>query len=187
VVAEPTHKQNGGKMKTRYVVYSSIIAALYFVFTIGLAPLSFGPIQFRISEILKVFVLFNPFLAIGIGIGTFFANLMSPYAGPMELIWMPFTDMAGGLLAWALYHYVLRSRFPMISMGLYAITTGFAVGLMLAVIGVGFFWESTISVAISEMIILIAGTPIMLWIVKMLAARGVDLGLESQQGPVTQL
>jgi len=113
VVAEPpTLTKTEEVLKTRYLVLSSIIGALYVVLTLGLAPLSFGPIQFRISEILKVFVLFNPFLAFGIGMGTFFANLLSPYAGPMELIWMPFSDMAGGLLAWALFRYILRSHLP---------------------------------------------------------------------------
>jgi uncharacterized membrane protein len=179
VVAEPTIKQNGGKLKTRYIVLSAIIAALYVVLTVGLAPLSFGPIQFRVSEILKVFVLFNPFLAVGIGIGTFFANLVSPFAGPLELIWMPFTDMAGGLLAWALFHYILRNKFPVIPMAIYSLTTGAAVGLMLSLLGVGEFWFMTLTVGISEAIILIAGTPIILWIVKMLNARGIDLRMDS--------
>jgi uncharacterized membrane protein len=167
-------------MKTRDVVLSAIIGALYAVLTIGLAPLSFGPIQFRVSEILKVFVIFNPFLALGIGVGTFFANLLSPYAGPMELVWMPFTDIAGGLLAWALFRYVLRSNFPIIPMILYAITTGAAVGLMLYVMGIGAFWVVTVPVAASELIILIAGTPIILGIVKMLELRGISLQTEKR-------
>ena len=75
-------------MTTKRVVMIAILAALYAVFTILIAPLSYGPIQFRLSEILKVFVLFDPWLSLGIGIGTFIANMASPYVGPWELIFM---------------------------------------------------------------------------------------------------
>jgi uncharacterized membrane protein len=168
-------------MKTRQIVLSAIVGALYVVLTVGLAPFSYGQIQFRVSEILKVFVLLNPYLAIGIGIGTFFANLVSPYAGPLELIWMPFTDMAGGLLAWAVFHYLLKDHMPVIPMILYSLTTGAAVGLMLAVMGAGDFWWNSILVGISELVILIAGVPIIFWINKMLNMRGVYLQIDSHQ------
>ena len=179
VVAEPTFKQNGGKMKTRYIVLSSIVAALYVVLTVGLAPFSYGPIQFRVSEILKVFVLFNPFLVVGIGIGTFFANLLSPNVGPLELIWMPFTDMAGGLIAWAIYHYILRNRLAVVPMAIYAFTTGAAVGLMLVLLSGENFWMLTLPIIISEAIILVPGSPIILLIIKMLNARGIDMRMDS--------
>lgn len=117
-------------MNTKNVVRISIIAALYTVLTVALAPLSYGSLQFRIAEFLKVFVLYNPWLSIGIGIGTFFANLSSPYVGPLELIWMPLTDIAGGILAWIIFR-ALNNRYPVIPMTVYAITTALAVGVML--------------------------------------------------------
>src|SRR5512140_3588178 len=81
------------QLTTTQVVRVAIIGALYAVFTIGIAPLSYGPIQFRVAEALKVFVLFDPLYALGIGIGTFFGNLASPFVGPWELIFMPLTDI----------------------------------------------------------------------------------------------
>ena len=166
-------------MKTRYVVLSAIIAALYVVLTVGLAPLSYGPIQFRVSEILKIFVLVNPFLAVGIGIGTLFAILFSPNVGPLELIWMPLTDMLGGLAAWAIYRFLLRKRFAFIPMLIYSLTTGAAVGLMLFLLGAGDFWLLAIPIFISEAIILITGLPIIFGIIKILNSRGIDLQLDS--------
>ena len=68
--------------------------------SVAVAPLSYGPVQFRISEALKALVLVQPWLIPGIMAGTFVANLFSPYVGPWELIWMPLTDGLGGLLAW---------------------------------------------------------------------------------------
>ena len=66
-----------GRLSTRRVVYIAVTAALYAVFTVGIAPLSYGPLQFRISEALKIMVLFDPWLVIGIGFGTFIANSIS--------------------------------------------------------------------------------------------------------------
>jgi uncharacterized membrane protein len=147
------------------------VAALYAVFTVAVAPISYGPVQFRVSEMLKAFVLFDPWLALGVGIGTFFANLASPFVGPWELVWMPLTDIVGGLLAWALYYFILRQRLAVLPMILYALTTGAAVGLMLWALGLGGFWFLAGSVAASEMVILVGGLPIMLGIEKWLEGR----------------
>jgi uncharacterized membrane protein len=157
------------------VVRVAILAALYAVLTWGIAPIGYGPIQFRVSEALKVLVLFDPWLVLGIGIGTLLANLTSPFVGPWELAWMPFTDMVGGLLAWVLYRYVLRRRWPAVPMTVYALTTGLAVGLMLWAFGLGGFGLMAGTVAISELVILVGGTPLMFWVETMLEGRGVGL------------
>jgi uncharacterized membrane protein len=166
---------HSSRFSTRRVARVAIIAALYAIFTWGIAPISYGPLQFRVSEVLKVVVLFDPWLVLGIGIGTFFANLISPFAGPWDLLWMPITDMVGGLLSWALYRLVLRERWPAIPMAVYALTTGLAVGLMLWAFGLGGFWLLAGAVAASELVILIGGTPLMLWIEETLEKRGVGL------------
>jgi uncharacterized membrane protein len=147
-------------MTTRRVVWVAIVAALYVVFTIGIAPLSFGPVQFRISEVFKILVLFDPFLCLGIGMGTFVANLFSPFVGPWELVWMPLTDMAGGLMAWAVYR-ALHKRLMFIPCTVYALTTGASVALMLWMMGIDLFWLSLLTVSVSELIILVGGIPVM--------------------------
>lgn len=162
------------RLTTTQVVRVAILAALYAVFTIGIAPLSYGPIQFRVAEALKVFVLFDPLYALGIGIGTFFGNLASPFVGPWELIFMPLTDMVGGLLAWGIYR-LLRQRWPLVPLIMYAITTSLSVGLMLTALGEGGFWLLAGSVAVSELIILIAGYPLIVGMVRLLRSRGIEL------------
>ena len=162
------------RLTTTHVVRVAIIAALYAVFTIGIAPLSYGPVQFRVAEALKVFVLFDPLYALGIGIGTFFGNLASPFVGPWELIFMPLTDMAGGLLAWWLFH-LLRRRWPLVPLIVYASTTSLSVGLMLTALGSGGFWVLAGSVMISELIILLAGYPLIIWMVRLLRSRGIEM------------
>ena len=59
---------------------NALIAALYAAFTIAIAPISYGPIQFRFSEILVLLCFFNKKYTIGLTLGCLLANLYSPTA-----------------------------------------------------------------------------------------------------------
>ena len=87
--------------KARIVVFVGLITALYVVLTLALAPISYGPIQFRVSELLKPLVLFNPYFAISFGIGTGMANLFSPF-GPWDYIAMAIVDVIAAYICWLL-------------------------------------------------------------------------------------
>jgi uncharacterized membrane protein len=71
----------GGNMNrtinTRTIALSGVLAALYAVITIAW-PLSYGSVQFRISEALCVLPAFAPVTSIGLFIGCLIANLFSP-------------------------------------------------------------------------------------------------------------
>ena len=67
-------------MKLRDFFFQGLLAASYVVLTLVSAGLSYGPIQFRVSEVLLILVFFRPKHAIGIVLGTFIANVLgSPY------------------------------------------------------------------------------------------------------------
>lgn len=68
------------KIKLRTYINIALIAAIYVVLTLILAPLSYGAIQFRLSEMLMILVLYNPIYSISLIIGCFIANLASPMA-----------------------------------------------------------------------------------------------------------
>lgn len=163
-------------LTTRRVVRIAMVAALYAVITLAIAPIgiAYTPIQLRVSEALKVFVLFDPWLAIGIGIGTFLGNLGSPY-GIWDLTWSPLTDIVGGLLAWAVYRYVLRKHLAVAAMALYALTTSLAVTIMFVILGVDAFIALLPPILLSELIIMIPATPLIFWIKRQLEARGIEL------------
>ncbi len=61
--------------KTLRLAVSAVIAAAYAVLTIVLAPISYGPVQFRVSEALTVLPFLMPGTVWGIAIGCFLANL----------------------------------------------------------------------------------------------------------------
>ena len=58
------------------IARTAIIAVLYFVLTMAVAPLSFGPVQFRFSECLTMLAIFYPEAIIGLTVGCFFSNLL---------------------------------------------------------------------------------------------------------------
>lgn len=63
---------------TKRLVRTAVIAALYAVLTLVLAPLSYGNVQFRISEIMVLLAFFDPFYIGGLTLGCFIANILGP-------------------------------------------------------------------------------------------------------------
>ena len=68
------------KNSLRMMINVSLVAAIYVALTLALAPLSYGAIQFRISEALIILVCYNPLYAISLSVGCLLANLASPMA-----------------------------------------------------------------------------------------------------------
>jgi uncharacterized membrane protein len=143
------------RVTTRIIARAAFVAALYAALTIAVAPISYGPIQFRVSEALKALVIVQPWLIPGIMAGTFVANLFSPYVGPWELIWMPLTDGLGGLLAWW-----IGRRWWWAGLGVYALTTAGAVGVMLHIVAGFPLWLMIGTVFVGEIVVIPLGWPI---------------------------
>jgi len=158
-------------MKTRDMVFAAIVAAIYFVLTVTLGPLSYGPIQFRVSEFLKFFALFNPWTGLGLAIGDLLSAMVSPYVGPWEMIFMPLADAIGAVLVFYLFRWLNQVEWAKyLLMALYAILTGLAVASMMYVFGADLFFPLFVSVTASELIILIASVPIGNQLVKAMKA-----------------
>lgn len=64
---------------TKFLVKAGIIAAIYTVLTIVLGDLSYGPLQFRISEAMTILPMFEVAAIPGLAIGCFFANFFGGY------------------------------------------------------------------------------------------------------------
>lgn len=79
------------KITTRVIVKTAVIAAIYTVFTLGLSFMSYGNIQFRVSEIMTLLAFFDPIAIGGLTLGCFLANLLGPNGLPDALIGTPAT------------------------------------------------------------------------------------------------
>lgn len=67
------------KISIRKIAFSAVIAAVYAALTILLAPISYGPVQFRISEALTILPFFFPSSVYGLFIGCVISNIFSSY------------------------------------------------------------------------------------------------------------
>lgn len=90
--------------KTYFLVFSAAIAAIYTVLTMVFAPISFGPIQFRISEILCILPFFTPAAIPGLFIGCLLSNFLCG-AAMLDVIFGSLATLIG-----AIGSYMLRKN-----------------------------------------------------------------------------
>lgn len=76
---------NTTKSAVRRIATAAVIAALYAALTYACAPLAFGPVQFRLSEILTVLPYFTPEAIPGLFVGCILGNIASPL-GPVDIV-----------------------------------------------------------------------------------------------------
>ena len=89
---------NDNKKRIRLIVYSGVIAALYVVLTLPMAQFAFGPIQFRLAEVLTVLPAFTAGYIPGVSLGCFIANLLNPNnLGPVDIIFGTLATVIAGI------------------------------------------------------------------------------------------
>ena len=153
----PTPPVGGsGRSAAARVAEGAIIAAAYAALTVYLAPMAYGPYQLRVSEILKPLVIWEPHLIPAFVVGNFLSNLTSPYAGPWELLWMPFANLVGGWAAWRLGRVNAY-----LGATAYAVIIAAAVAVMLSVILHASLRALFPPLLISEVLLIVLGVPVM--------------------------
>jgi len=145
----------------RRVAVAGVIGALYVVLSLAVAPFAFGPLQFRVGEALKPLVIKYPATIPAFGIGTVIINIFSPFAGVLELAFMPLVDVIGGVLCWIVARRVGGAFGTYLASLLYALFTAAGVAVVLSVVAGLPYLASFASVAISEVILLVAGNALL--------------------------
>lgn len=92
---------------TRDIAYSGIIAALYAVLTITLAPISYGVYQLRVSEALTIIPFVYPPAIIGLFIGCLVANIFGGN-GLQDIIFGSLFTLTAGYLTYLTSKIKLR-------------------------------------------------------------------------------
>ncbi|MEG2786234.1 MAG: QueT transporter family protein [Romboutsia sp.] len=67
---------------TKKLVTTALVAAIYAVLTLVLGAISYGPIQFRIAELMVLLPFIKKDYIWGLTIGCFLANIIGPYGVP---------------------------------------------------------------------------------------------------------
>ena len=94
-------KQARNRKLIRFIVFNGIVAALYVVLTYFLAPISYGPIQARISEVMTVFPIFSWGMIPGVTLGCLISNLLNPdNLGPVDIIGGTIATLLAGYLSY---------------------------------------------------------------------------------------
>ena len=92
---------SGNKKRIRFVVFNGIIAALYVVLTYFLAPISYGPVQARISEVLTIFPIFSGATIPGVALGCVISNIINPEnLGPVDIIGGTLATIIAGVFSY---------------------------------------------------------------------------------------
>jgi uncharacterized membrane protein len=136
-------------LATKTLTRCGAIAAMYVVLTVALAPISFGPVQFRVSEMLKPLALFHPAMGLAFGLGTAMANIMSPF-GAWDYIVMAIVDIFAATICWFLRKY------PYPSLIIQALVISAGVAIFPLGLGGGMpFWSTFPAVSASQLAILL--------------------------------
>ena len=85
---------------TYFLAYGAVIAAIYVALTMAFQPISFGPVQFRISEALCILPFFTP-AAIRDSLSSAFINLFCGAAG-LDIVFGSLATLIGAVGSYAL-------------------------------------------------------------------------------------
>ncbi|MGG5462056.1 QueT transporter family protein [Clostridium sp. B9] len=85
--------------KIKNLVISALIAALYAALTLGLAPISYSGVQFRVAEIMVLLAFYKSEYIVGLTLGCFIANILGPN-GTIDVVLGTFATF---ISVWAIY------------------------------------------------------------------------------------
>jgi uncharacterized membrane protein len=145
----------------RRVAVAGVIGALYVVLSLAVAPVAFGPLQFRLGEVLKPLVIKYPATIPAFAVGVGIVNLFSPLAGALELALMPAVNLAGGALCWFVARRIGGPIGTYAASLLFAIIIAAGVGTVLHFAAGLPYVVSFASVAVSEVVLLLAGNALL--------------------------
>ncbi|WP_416198416.1 MAG: putative membrane protein [Sporanaerobacter sp.] len=141
-------------MKTSKLVKGGIVIALYVVLTYSLPSLAYGPLQFRLSEIMTLLAFIDPFYVLPLTIGCAISNIFSPFG---------IIDVIFGSLASFLALYSMTKTKNIFVASLWPAVFSFIIGLEILFLSkepVNFFLI-TGQIMLSEfMIVSVIGVPI---------------------------
>lgn len=108
------------KMNIKKLTRQAVVAAIYVVLTIALAPFGYGPIQFRLSEILAILPFFNSEYILAITVGCFISNIAST-VGSVDMIVGTFQTLICAYIMSKMKNLYLACIVPILGMVLIAL------------------------------------------------------------------
>lgn len=142
------------RKNTRFLVQSAMIAALYVVLTHlqNLLPgnLTWGAVQFRVSEALCILSFFTPTAIPGLGLGCMVFNLTSGAALPLDYLVGTLASVLSAFVMWKTRNVTVKGL-PLLGLFMPAMFNALLVGWELAVYIGGGFTFNAVCVALGEL------------------------------------
>ena len=163
------------RINTHAIALAAIVGAAYAALTIGLAPISYGPFQFRVSEVLCILPYFLPSTAWGLFVGCAIANIFG--GGVLDIVFGSLATLAAALVTARLgkrEHSVANALLACLPPVLFnAVIVGAVVTAVFTVEGetinpfthLGLYAATAASVGFGEAVVLyVLGFPLLRWL-----------------------
>lgn len=148
------------RIPVKKIAYSAVVAAMYFALTLLLQPISFGPVQFRLSEALVMLPYIMPESVLGITLGCAAANAFSTF--PLyDVIFGSLATLIAGFLTSKIKNVWLSGLPPVLMNALVLPLMWYLVGSDAA------YWLNLVSITLSEAVVVyFIGIPLVILLKK---------------------
>lgn len=136
---------NTKSISLKQLIWAALIAAIYVVLTAIFAPLSFGAVQVRISEILTLLPILTPMAVPGTFIGCFISNIIFS-ASLLDIILGSLATLASAVLTYLLRENKYLAAAPPV------IVNAFIVAFILKVSAGAPYWLTVFTVGVGQAI-----------------------------------
>ncbi|WP_205408612.1 QueT transporter family protein [Hydrogenoanaerobacterium saccharovorans] len=95
----------------RKLTMCAMLAAIYVVLSLAFAPISFGAVQFRVSEALTLLPVFSPYAVIGVTVGCLITNIAGVAMGitmPMDILFGTLATLIAAVLTYLLRNVCIK-------------------------------------------------------------------------------
>lgn len=142
---------------TRSLCLAAIIAALYAALTLGFQAISYGAVQFRVSEAMTLLPILFPEAIAGLTVGCFISNLFNPMGATLyDIVFGTLATLLAALFTRMFRRNVWLGALPPV------VCNAVIVGLVLTyAYGIDVLWMNLFTVGLGEAVVCYAlGVPL---------------------------
>ncbi|MGR3741711.1 QueT transporter family protein [Companilactobacillus sp. DQM5] len=137
-------------MKTRDLIQTSIVAGIYIAISLLLTPFSYGPVQFRIAEMLNHFAIFDKKYIWALTGGCLVVNLFSPLA-VVDVVFGTLGTLVMTFISYLLSKYVKSLKLKLTVSTITCTIFMWSIALELHIVSKIPFWMTYGTVALGEL------------------------------------
>lgn len=143
-------------MKAKSLAQSAVVAALYIVISLVLAPMSYGPIQFRIAEMFNHLAIFNKKYILSLTLGCLVVNFFSP-TGVIDMIFGTLGTLLMTFISYQIGRKIHSVKLKLIISTIVCTLSMWTVALELSIVSKIPFWMTYMTVAAGELVSMVIG------------------------------